>query len=102
MIFAPSVSTLCSCCGHNAVHVKPLHLLTGARLFSLSGSGEGCGKIIQRFPKKDWEGTAFPQGVEMVSTSLMPPITTSPTPTVFLSHVKHFFGLNSLVSSVKV
>uniref|UniRef100_A0A8C5BZN3 SET binding factor 2 n=2 Tax=Gadus morhua TaxID=8049 RepID=A0A8C5BZN3_GADMO len=26
---------------------------------------EGCGKIIQRFPKKDWEGTAFPQGVEM-------------------------------------
>ncbi|KAM6980275.1 myotubularin-related protein 13 [Aplochiton taeniatus] len=30
-----------------------------------TGSGEGCGKIIQRFPKKDWEGTAFPQGVEM-------------------------------------
>uniref|UniRef100_A0A4W6E634 SET binding factor 2 n=1 Tax=Lates calcarifer TaxID=8187 RepID=A0A4W6E634_LATCA len=30
-----------------------------------AGSGEGCGKIIQRFPKKDWEGTAFPQGVEM-------------------------------------
>uniref|UniRef100_A0AAZ3SJN3 SET binding factor 2 n=1 Tax=Oncorhynchus tshawytscha TaxID=74940 RepID=A0AAZ3SJN3_ONCTS len=29
------------------------------------GAGEGCGKIIQRFPKKDWEGTAFPQGVEM-------------------------------------
>uniref|UniRef100_A0A674P1Y8 SET binding factor 2 n=1 Tax=Takifugu rubripes TaxID=31033 RepID=A0A674P1Y8_TAKRU len=28
-------------------------------------SGEGCGKIIQRFPKTDWEGTAFPQGVEM-------------------------------------
>ncbi|XP_056269616.1 myotubularin-related protein 13 [Pseudoliparis swirei] len=28
-------------------------------------SGEGCGKIIQRFPKKDWERTAFPQGVEM-------------------------------------
>uniref|UniRef100_A0A8D3D2D1 SET binding factor 2 n=1 Tax=Scophthalmus maximus TaxID=52904 RepID=A0A8D3D2D1_SCOMX len=27
-----------------------------------AGSGEGCGKIIQRFPKKDWEGTAFPQG----------------------------------------
>lgn len=31
-----------------------------------AGSGEGCGKIIQRFPKKDWDGTAFPQGVEMV------------------------------------
>uniref|UniRef100_A0A672LJI9 SET binding factor 2 n=1 Tax=Sinocyclocheilus grahami TaxID=75366 RepID=A0A672LJI9_SINGR len=30
-----------------------------------AGSGEGCGKIIQRFPKKDWDGTAFPQGVEM-------------------------------------
>ncbi|XP_030621605.1 myotubularin-related protein 13 [Chanos chanos] len=30
-----------------------------------AGSGEGCGKIIQRFPKKDWNGTAFPQGVEM-------------------------------------
>uniref|UniRef100_A0A665UR42 SET binding factor 2 n=1 Tax=Echeneis naucrates TaxID=173247 RepID=A0A665UR42_ECHNA len=31
-----------------------------------AGSGEGCGRIIQRFPKKDWEGTAFPQGVEML------------------------------------
>ncbi|XP_062869602.1 myotubularin-related protein 13 isoform X2 [Trichomycterus rosablanca] len=30
-----------------------------------SGSGDGSGKIIQRFPKKDWDGTAFPQGVEM-------------------------------------
>ncbi|XP_036390666.1 myotubularin-related protein 13-like isoform X3 [Megalops cyprinoides] len=30
-----------------------------------SGSGEGCGKIIQRFPDKDWDGTPFPQGVEM-------------------------------------
>ncbi|XP_028999555.1 myotubularin-related protein 13 isoform X2 [Betta splendens] len=30
-----------------------------------AGSGEACGKIIQRFPKKDWDGTAFPQGVEM-------------------------------------
>uniref|UniRef100_A0A7N6A9M6 SET binding factor 2 n=1 Tax=Anabas testudineus TaxID=64144 RepID=A0A7N6A9M6_ANATE len=34
-------------------------------IMSYIGSGEGCGKIIQRFPKKDWEGTAFPQGVEM-------------------------------------
>uniref|UniRef100_A0A3B3B4P7 SET binding factor 2 n=1 Tax=Oryzias melastigma TaxID=30732 RepID=A0A3B3B4P7_ORYME len=34
-------------------------------VFLSAGSGEGCGKIIQRFPKKDWEGTAFPQGVEM-------------------------------------
>ncbi|MFT7816707.1 myotubularin-related protein 13 isoform X1 [Arapaima gigas] len=30
-----------------------------------TGSGEGCGKIIQRFPEKDWDGTAFPPGVEM-------------------------------------
>uniref|UniRef100_A0A8C1YE71 SET binding factor 2 n=1 Tax=Cyprinus carpio TaxID=7962 RepID=A0A8C1YE71_CYPCA len=27
-------------------------------------SGEGCGKIIQRFPKKDWDGTVFPQGAD--------------------------------------
>uniref|UniRef100_A0A4W4G0Y4 SET binding factor 2 n=1 Tax=Electrophorus electricus TaxID=8005 RepID=A0A4W4G0Y4_ELEEL len=27
--------------------------------------GEGSGRIIQRFPKQDWDGTAFPQGVEM-------------------------------------
>uniref|UniRef100_A0A667ZWN0 SET binding factor 2 n=1 Tax=Myripristis murdjan TaxID=586833 RepID=A0A667ZWN0_9TELE len=42
--------------------------LVEACLLIVSGyyaSGEGCGKIIQRFPKKDWEGTAFPQGVEM-------------------------------------
>ncbi|KAJ8396732.1 hypothetical protein AAFF_G00015700 [Aldrovandia affinis] len=30
-----------------------------------AGSGEGCGKIIQRFPEKDWDGTPFPKGVEM-------------------------------------
>lgn len=38
--------------------------------FLLPGSGEGSGKIIQRFPKKDRDGTAFPQGVEMVSAVL--------------------------------
>uniref|UniRef100_A0A671WLN4 SET binding factor 2 n=1 Tax=Sparus aurata TaxID=8175 RepID=A0A671WLN4_SPAAU len=36
-----------------------------SEFFLLPSSGEGCGKIIQRFPKKDWDGTAFPQGVEM-------------------------------------
>lgn len=41
--------------------------LTGLHVDLPAGSGEGCGKIIQRFPKTDWEGTAFPQGVEMVS-----------------------------------
>ncbi|KAI1889817.1 hypothetical protein AGOR_G00166830 [Albula goreensis] len=30
-----------------------------------AGSGEGCGRIVQRFPEADWDGTAFPQGVEM-------------------------------------
>ncbi|GAA6080929.1 myotubularin-related protein 13 isoform X1, partial [Tachysurus ichikawai] len=40
-------------------------------------SGEGCGKIIQRFPKKDWDGTAFPQGVEMVSVACTLHYTTS-------------------------
>uniref|UniRef100_A0A4W4G553 SET binding factor 2 n=1 Tax=Electrophorus electricus TaxID=8005 RepID=A0A4W4G553_ELEEL len=30
-----------------------------------TGSREGSGRIIQRFPKQDWDGTAFPQGVEM-------------------------------------
>ncbi|XP_028915382.1 myotubularin-related protein 13 isoform X4 [Ornithorhynchus anatinus] len=30
-----------------------------------TGSGEGLGKIIQRFPQKDWEDTPFPQGIEL-------------------------------------
>uniref|UniRef100_A0A4W6E7X0 SET binding factor 2 n=1 Tax=Lates calcarifer TaxID=8187 RepID=A0A4W6E7X0_LATCA len=42
-----------------------LELYHDVVIFLSAGSGEGCGKIIQRFPKKDWEGTAFPQGVEM-------------------------------------
>ncbi|XP_040845073.1 myotubularin-related protein 13 isoform X1 [Ochotona curzoniae] len=29
------------------------------------GSGEGLGKIIQRFPQKDWDDTPFPQGIEL-------------------------------------
>ncbi|NWZ35284.1 MTMRD protein, partial [Brachypodius atriceps] len=29
------------------------------------GSTEGLGKIIQRFPQKDWEDTPFPQGIEL-------------------------------------
>lgn len=45
--------------------VMPFFLILPVFFFFL-GSGEGCGKIIQRFPKKDWDGTAFPQGVEMV------------------------------------
>ncbi|KAM9372844.1 myotubularin-related protein 13 isoform 4-T4 [Phaethornis superciliosus] len=30
-----------------------------------TGSTEGLGKIIQRFPQKDWEDTPFPQGIEL-------------------------------------
>ncbi|XP_066439636.1 myotubularin-related protein 13 isoform X4 [Eleutherodactylus coqui] len=30
-----------------------------------TGSGEGFGKIIQRFPLTDWSDTPFPQGVEL-------------------------------------
>uniref|UniRef100_A0A8C0G3P3 SET binding factor 2 n=1 Tax=Bubo bubo TaxID=30461 RepID=A0A8C0G3P3_BUBBB len=34
--------------------------------FCLSaGPAEGLGKIIQRFPQKDWEDTPFPQGIEL-------------------------------------
>ncbi|XP_077902623.1 myotubularin-related protein 13 isoform X6 [Ictidomys tridecemlineatus] len=29
-------------------------------------SGEGLGKIIQRFPQKDWDDTPFPQGIELI------------------------------------
>ncbi|XP_012580914.1 PREDICTED: myotubularin-related protein 13 isoform X1 [Condylura cristata] len=29
------------------------------------GSGAGMGKIIQRFPQKDWDDTPFPQGIEL-------------------------------------
>ncbi|XP_072475558.1 myotubularin-related protein 13 isoform X2 [Notamacropus eugenii] len=30
-----------------------------------TGSAEGMGKIIQRFPQKDWDDTPFPQGIEL-------------------------------------
>uniref|UniRef100_A0A669EN71 SET binding factor 2 n=1 Tax=Oreochromis niloticus TaxID=8128 RepID=A0A669EN71_ORENI len=46
-------------------HATLVDYLSSLSLLLPAGSGEGCGKIIQRFPKKDWEGTAFPQGVEM-------------------------------------
>lgn len=39
----------------------PDHLLLS------SGSGEGQGQILQRFPEKDWEDNPFPQGIELVS-----------------------------------
>ncbi|ESO95293.1 hypothetical protein LOTGIDRAFT_232003 [Lottia gigantea] len=30
----------------------------------LIGSGSSCGKILQRFPEKDWDGCPFTQGIE--------------------------------------
>lgn len=59
VIFLSSSNKLMSKCHH--------FLCADLQVFLSAGSGEGCGKIIQRFPKKDWDGTAFPQGVEMVS-----------------------------------
>lgn len=35
-------------------------------VFFYSGSGIGQGKILQRFPEKDWEDNPFPQGIELV------------------------------------
>lgn len=32
--------------------------------------GEGQGRILQRFPEKDWEDSPFPQGIELVSWHL--------------------------------
>ncbi|XP_041929760.1 myotubularin-related protein 13 isoform X2 [Alosa sapidissima] len=46
-------------------HTHPVSHLDGMSDGHCTGSGEGCGKILQRFPKTDWDGTAFPQGVEM-------------------------------------
>lgn len=33
--------------------------------------GEGQGRILQRFPEKDWEDSPFPQGIELVSPMLL-------------------------------
>lgn len=37
-----------------------------------SGSAEGQGQILQRFPEKDWEDNPFPQGIELVSVGAPP------------------------------
>ncbi|XP_040346395.1 myotubularin-related protein 5 isoform X1 [Herpailurus yagouaroundi] len=34
-------------------------------VWDVSGSGEGQGQILQRFPEKDWEDNPFPQGIEL-------------------------------------
>ncbi|KAM9148648.1 myotubularin-related protein 13 isoform 1-T1 [Pangshura tecta] len=35
-----------------------------------TGSAEGLGKIIQRFPQKDWDDTPFPQGIELAVSGI--------------------------------
>ncbi|MGH0140371.1 UNVERIFIED_CONTAM: hypothetical protein FKN15_042112 [Acipenser sinensis] len=35
-----------------------------------SGSSDGQGRILQRFPEKDWEDNPFPQGIELPLKSL--------------------------------
>uniref|UniRef100_A0A8C4XV31 SET binding factor 2 n=1 Tax=Falco tinnunculus TaxID=100819 RepID=A0A8C4XV31_FALTI len=46
------------------VAVLPLEVI---EFYLSAGPAEGLGKIIQRFPQKDWEDTPFPQGIELVS-----------------------------------
>uniref|UniRef100_A0A8C3VDK9 SET binding factor 2 n=1 Tax=Catharus ustulatus TaxID=91951 RepID=A0A8C3VDK9_CATUS len=42
-----------------------MQLLASFHVVIPSGPTEGLGKIIQRFPQKDWEDTPFPQGIEL-------------------------------------
>lgn len=41
-----------------------MHLLQ--RIFVITGSGKRSGKILQRFPEKDWPDTPFIEGIEWV------------------------------------
>uniref|UniRef100_A0A4W3JQD7 SET binding factor 1 n=1 Tax=Callorhinchus milii TaxID=7868 RepID=A0A4W3JQD7_CALMI len=58
---------------HNT-HTKHAHTLRSCHcsytnskpdLFCHTGSGECQGRIIQRFPEKEWEDSPFPQGIEL-------------------------------------
>lgn len=53
-----------------AVEMSPVCIWTlsfSNWIYFSAGPAEGLGKIIQRFPQKDWEDTPFPQGIELVS-----------------------------------
>lgn len=39
-------------------------------VLSVLGSGLSSGKVLQRFPEKDWEDTPFIDGIELVSILL--------------------------------
>ncbi|XP_034082853.1 myotubularin-related protein 5-like isoform X1 [Gymnodraco acuticeps] len=41
------------------------YLVVGYDLDKRAVEGEGQGRILQRFPEKDWEDSPFPQGVEL-------------------------------------
>lgn len=44
------------------------HFLTSEFfVFVFIGGSEGLGRILQRFPEKDWEDNPFPQGLELVN-----------------------------------
>lgn len=38
-------------------------------ILSLTGTGSRTGKILQRFPEKDWADTPFIEGIEWVCTN---------------------------------
>uniref|UniRef100_A0A7M4ECJ5 SET binding factor 2 n=1 Tax=Crocodylus porosus TaxID=8502 RepID=A0A7M4ECJ5_CROPO len=40
-------------------------MISCVNFYLVLGSAEGLGKIIQRFPQKDWNDTPFPQGIEL-------------------------------------
>ncbi len=58
-IFCHELSCFQSLCIH----------LSFVSLCFCAGGGEGQGRILQRFPEKDWEDNPFPQGLELVSPS---------------------------------
>ncbi|KAI4790600.1 hypothetical protein KUCAC02_034526, partial [Chaenocephalus aceratus] len=48
------------------------YLVVGYDLDKRAVEGEGQGRILQRFPEKDWEDSPFPQGVELLYTERQP------------------------------
>lgn len=54
----PSAVTLCSCT--SSFNIFPLSASDAG------SSHEGVGKILQRFPEKDWEDVPFHPGIELV------------------------------------
>lgn len=59
-----------SCANPGSVRVGVCGEWCSDHLLLFSGSGEGQGQILQRFPEKDWEDNPFPQGIELVSVEV--------------------------------